>query len=120
VIKENIAQPLVTASPRGGERREPVFDPKGSLLVWREIKKELARRIHDGTYPFNRPLPSEVALVNEFGCATGTVRHAIRALRDEGWVFTVPGRGSFPTAPEQRADARPEARRPGILAASHA
>jgi GntR family transcriptional regulator len=115
VIKENIAQPLVPASPGGGERSRPVFDPRGSLVVWREIKKELARRIRNGAYPLNRPLPSEVALADEFGCARGTARQAISGLRDEGWVFTVPGRGSFPTAPEQRADARPS-----TLAASHA
>ena len=88
--------------------------------MWREIKKELARRIRNGTYPLNRPLPSEVALANEFGCARDTVRQAIRALRDEGRVFTVPGRGSFPTAPEQRADTRPGGPQSSTLAASHA
>ena len=42
-----------------------------------------------------RLLPSENTLVQEYGLAADTVRHAIAVLRDEGIVFTTPGLGTF-------------------------
>jgi GntR family transcriptional regulator len=41
------------------------------------------------------PLPSELQLVQEYGIARGTARHAIEVLRNEGLVVTVQGRGSY-------------------------
>jgi len=42
-----------------------------------------------------RLLPSYVTLAHELNVAPGTVQHAIRVLRAEGLVVTVPGRGTF-------------------------
>ena len=38
---------------------------------------------------------SEVRLVQEFGVARETIRKAIRQLREEGLLYTVPNLGSF-------------------------
>ncbi|WP_189456935.1 GntR family transcriptional regulator [Streptomyces abikoensis] len=40
-------------------------------------------------------MPSEATLVQRFGVARETVRNAVRFLREEGYVFTVPQRGTY-------------------------
>ena len=40
-------------------------------------------------------LPSYMTLAHELGVSPMTVQRAIGALRDEGLVVTVPGRGTF-------------------------
>ncbi len=40
-------------------------------------------------------LPGERALQQEFGLAPVTIRKAVRLLRDEGLVRTVPGMGTY-------------------------
>jgi GntR family transcriptional regulator len=42
-----------------------------------------------------RRLPGEKALQQEFGLALATVRKAVKVLRDEGLVKTVPGWGTY-------------------------
>jgi GntR family transcriptional regulator len=42
-------------------------------------------------------LPGEKSLQDEFGLALATVRKAVKVLRDEGLVRTVPGWGSYVT-----------------------
>lgn len=95
---------LMTTSDRPPDG--PVFDPKGRFVVWRQLANELAKRIQTGTYPPNGRLPSEVDLVAEFGCARDTVRQAISALRDAGWVVTVAGKGSFAASEQEQERAR--------------
>jgi DNA-binding GntR family transcriptional regulator len=38
-------------------------------------------------------------MTGETGLAVGTVRHAIALLADEGWAYTVPGRGTYAAKP---------------------
>lgn len=40
-------------------------------------------------------LPSLTDLTQQTGLAPNTIRRAIKILRDEGLVYTVPGRGTF-------------------------
>lgn len=40
-------------------------------------------------------LPGEKHLMQEYGLALGTVRKAVKLLRDEGLIETVPGWGSY-------------------------
>jgi DNA-binding GntR family transcriptional regulator len=44
-------------------------------------------------------LPSEAQLVQRYGIARTTVRRGLALLADEGWVFAVPQRGWFVSAP---------------------
>ena len=41
------------------------------------------------------PVPSESYLEQQHGVSRATVRRAIRQLRDEGLVYTLPQRGTF-------------------------
>ncbi|MFI6739162.1 GntR family transcriptional regulator [Nonomuraea sp. NPDC050451] len=70
---------------------------------WQQIADVLRTRIGDGEYP-PKYLVSEVRLVQEFGVARDTIRKAIRQLRDEGLIYTVPNLGSFVSPP---TDAEP-------------
>ncbi|MFC0864135.1 GntR family transcriptional regulator [Sphaerimonospora cavernae] len=68
------------------------FEP--DRYVWVQVAERLRNRIVDGTYQPKRLL-SEVQLMQEFGVARGTLRKAMKKLREEGLLYTVPNLGSF-------------------------
>src|SRR5215469_1503284 len=60
-----------------------------------QVIDELRRRIESGEYPPGSLLPSEHQLSDEFRIARPTVVRALRVLRDDGWIETQQGKGSF-------------------------
>jgi GntR family transcriptional regulator len=60
-----------------------------------QIAAELRQRIRSGNLQPRLPIPSEPTLMQEFGVARDTARKAVAVLRDEGYVTTVRGMGSF-------------------------
>ncbi len=60
-----------------------------------QVIEELRRRIESGEYPPGSLLPSEHQLSEEFQIARPTVVRALRVLRDDGWIETQQGKGSF-------------------------
>jgi DNA-binding GntR family transcriptional regulator len=60
-----------------------------------QVISEVQRRIESGEYPPGSLLPSEHQLSAEFGIARPTVVRALRVLRQEGWIDTQQGKGSF-------------------------
>lgn len=85
--------------------------PRASYLapLYRKIADELAANIRSGVIAANRSIPSERSLMLEHGVAKATIRQAIGLLRAEGWVFTVPYRGTFASPPERWPKASAEA-----------
>lgn len=69
--------------------------------LYRQIADELIQRIREGKYQPRRPIPGETALIQHYDVARETVRRAMATLREEGWIYTVPQRGSY-VAPEER------------------
>jgi len=67
---------------------------------WQRVADVIRQRIQSGTYP-PKHLVSELSLVQEFGIARDTARKAVRALREEGLIYTVPHMGSFVSAPNE-------------------
>jgi DNA-binding GntR family transcriptional regulator len=67
--------------------------------VWKQLAAILRARIRSGRYQPRRAVPSEKQLEQEFGVARGTARKAIAALRSEGLVVTVAGRGTYVADP---------------------
>ncbi|MFI6325913.1 GntR family transcriptional regulator [Nonomuraea sp. NPDC050556] len=63
------------------------------------IASEIAERVLRGQLPVNRAIPSEKSMMQQHGVARVTVRRAVALLREQGWIFTVPHRGSY-VAPE--------------------
>lgn len=60
-----------------------------------QVISELQRRIESGEYPPGSLMPSEHQLSAEFAIARPTVVRALRVLRQEGWIDTQQGKGSF-------------------------
>lgn len=60
-----------------------------------EIATALRAEIAAGTYPADSRLPSERALIEQFGAAQGTVRKALALLQHEGLVEARQGAGVF-------------------------
>ena len=60
-----------------------------------QIIATLQERIESGEYPPGSLMPSEHQLSAEFGTARPTVVRALRVLRQEGWIDTQQGKGSF-------------------------
>src|ERR1700729_2235334 len=90
-----------------------------------QVISELQRRIESGEYPPGSLLPSEHQLSAEFAIARPTVVRALRVLRQEGWIDTQQGKGSFvrgrpalaarPQRPGQSELDRDESREPGEI-----
>lgn len=60
-----------------------------------QVVAEIKRRIEQGEYPPGSLLPSEHQLVEGFGVSRPTIVKALSALRQENWIETQQGRGSF-------------------------
>lgn len=71
------------------------YDPLAPVPRYRQIAGILRERIESGELEPDRPIPSEASIQQEFGVARETARKAVKLLRDEGWVVTVPGLGTY-------------------------
>lgn len=71
------------------------IDYEGPVSPHRQIAAWIQSLIESGEYPPGRRIPSETDIVGETGVAKTTARRAVKLLREEGWVVTVPGRGSY-------------------------
>jgi DNA-binding GntR family transcriptional regulator len=60
-----------------------------------QVVAEIKARVERGEYPPGSLLPSEHQLVAEFGVSRPTIVKSLSVLRQEGWIDTQQGRGSF-------------------------
>jgi GntR family transcriptional regulator len=60
-----------------------------------QVVTEIKRRIEAGEYPPGSLLPSEHQLVADFGVSRPTIVKALSSLRQDGWIETQQGKGSF-------------------------
>src|ERR1700735_4665912 len=60
-----------------------------------QVVAELQRRIERGEYPPGTLLPSEHQLVEEFAVSRPTIVKALTAMRQDDWIATEQGKGSF-------------------------
>lgn len=73
----------------------PDIDLRGTVPPYRQVAEWLRGRIGSGELRPGQVIPSEKELMDVTGLARVTVRKAVRVLRDEGLVRTVPQRGSY-------------------------
>lgn len=71
------------------------IDHEGPIPVYIQIAEIISEQIRTGKLQPGRVIPSEKDLVDTYGVARTTARRAIKYLRDQGLIFTVPGRGSY-------------------------
>lgn len=62
---------------------------------WVEIAQDITEQIRTGRLPLGARLPGERALCEEYGAALGTVRRAVRQLKEEGLLASRPSLGTF-------------------------
>ena len=67
----------------------------GPDYAYVQLAEWIEGRIGDGTLTPGARLPGERALAEEYGVALGTVRSALRVLRDKGLIVTTPSKGTF-------------------------
>jgi DNA-binding GntR family transcriptional regulator len=60
-----------------------------------QVVAEIQRRIESGEYAPGTLLPSEHQLVDSFDVSRPTIVKALSALRQDGWIDTQQGKGSF-------------------------
>ncbi|MER7787656.1 winged helix-turn-helix domain-containing protein [Streptomyces sp. NPDC097640] len=70
-------------------------DLTSHVYVYLQVMHHIAEQIRSGRLPEGARLPAERDLAEQYGVAVNTVRRAIRDLRDQGLVITVPIKGTF-------------------------
>lgn len=63
--------------------------------VWRQIADDIRADIESGALPERAKVPSGPELAEIYSVANATIANAISALRDEGVVVVLRGRGTF-------------------------
>ncbi|MEV1288039.1 winged helix-turn-helix domain-containing protein [Micromonospora sp. NPDC049679] len=63
--------------------------------LYEQLADTLGEQIEHGELAPGQLIPSEPYLMGTHGVSRGTVRAAMRLLRDRGLIVTLPGKGSF-------------------------
>jgi DNA-binding GntR family transcriptional regulator len=82
------------------------FDP---TPIYKQVARVIRAKIESGELQPRDPIPSESRMVADYGVARDTARQAVALLRSEGWVITLPQRGTF--VAEQPPASAPESSR---------
>lgn len=67
--------------------------------LYLQVREALRSRILDGSLRQHERLPSEAALIAQFGVSRITVRQALNDLAREGLIFKLAGKGSYVSKP---------------------
>src|ERR1700684_210554 len=84
--------------PRGRWSAEP------RVPRYRQVLEKLSRDIRVGKFQPGQRMPSEAALVQQFGTSRITIGRALRELKERGRVERVAGSGTFVPAGSRAAD----------------
>jgi GntR family transcriptional regulator len=71
------------------------IDHRSPVALYLQLATLLGDDINSGRLTKDDPVPSESYLEQQHGVSRATVRRAVRQLRDEGLVYTLPQRGTF-------------------------
>lgn len=92
---------------RSGTPAQAAIRETSSIPVFRQVADRLLSRILAGDLRPDQTLPSETALAAQFGVHRSSVREAIRALEEQGYVRREPGKRKLHvTIPSTRAISR--------------
>src|SRR4051794_34594007 len=72
-----------------------MVDPRSPTPLYVQLADSIVADIERGTLEPDQLLPSENYLMQWHGLSRGTVRAAIRLLRERGLVYTIQARGTF-------------------------
>ncbi|SCL15777.1 GntR family transcriptional regulator [Micromonospora inyonensis] len=72
-----------------------MVDEMSPVAFYVQLADLLAKQIEEEKLKPRQPVPSESQLQQQYGVSRGTVRAAIRLLRERGLVVTFTGRGTY-------------------------
>lgn len=79
------------ATPRS-QNHKPLYD---------QLRELILNKIVNGEYAVLSQIPSENEFAEQFGVSRITVRQALNQLQLEGYIFKVPGKGTFVSKPKR-------------------
>jgi GntR family transcriptional regulator len=79
-----------------------MIDSDADVPVYQQLAAILRRKIDSGEIPPRRAIPSKRLLSEEYAVSPGTVERAVQALRADGYLKTVMGRGLFVRPMDER------------------
>lgn len=74
------------------------LERKSGVPLYYQIQQRLMHQIHSGEYRPGQPLPSLQEIAARLGVSQMTARQAIRALCDQGLMYSKQGKGTFVSA----------------------
>lgn len=72
-----------------------LIDNKTGLPIYDQIYTQIKTQIINGALPQDAPLPSIRSLAKDLGISVITTKRAYDELEREGFLYTMPGKGSF-------------------------
>ena len=84
---------------------------RDSRPIYEQIRDGLRKLIVTGALSADEKLPSVRALAAQLAINPNTIQRAYNELEGEGYIYSVPGKGSFAAAGAAAAAPRPAARR---------
>ncbi|MFC9767193.1 GntR family transcriptional regulator [Rhodococcus jostii] len=83
-----------------GEVAAFVVEHDSPLTAWGQIRRDLRRRIDEGEFASGARIPTEAALMEHYGVSRVTVRRAIAAMVEDGYLESRRGSGTYVTGRE--------------------
>ena len=77
---------------------------RDSRPFYEQVKAELRRLVVSGVLPPGEKLPSVRELAGQLAINPNTIQRAYRELESEGYIVSVPGKGSFAAVREPEND----------------
>jgi GntR family transcriptional regulator len=71
-----------------------------SEVLYLSIVDSIKKKIRENEYRPGDMLDSEAAMMKEFNASRMTIRKSLSLLSNEGYIYSVPGKGSFVCVPE--------------------
>lgn len=84
------------------------LDFRDTRPIYQQVKDNLRRLMVSGAIKEGEKLPSVRALASSLAINPNTIQRAYEALEAEGYLYSVPGKGSFAAAGSQVNDSRQE------------
>ncbi|RYE01390.1 MAG: GntR family transcriptional regulator [Sphingobacteriales bacterium] len=88
------------------------FSQRGNLPIYQQLHIVLSRKLRDGEFPPDEPIPGELELARIYDVSRVTVRKTLSLLESEGLISRRRGRGTYPV---EQADDQSPASLNGVL-----
>ena len=78
-----------------------LVNPKSKQPLYEQLVEQLRKQLFLGIVEAGQPLPSVRQLASQLAINPNTIQRAYETLEQEGYVYSVPGKGSFAARREE-------------------